>query len=162
MYKTVFLVRVYRNYLLNVMESFMFFNIATFTIITWYTLDDIQYSKNKKQLQSIAAYVSVGTVAFCCFLVICFHVYRYSNKTFYLLGRNTKLCKKLKHQVFHSWIQEPRITTSRESDVYQLFEFSCSYEGDNFGYSPPPARLHKEPTTSSLSLSECEELWHNI
>ena len=160
MYKTVFLVRVYRNKLLSSMESFVLYNITIFTTITWYTFDDIQYSKSKELLQRTVTYVSVGTVAFSCFLVICFHVYRYGNKTLYLLGQNTKLCKKLiqRYQISQDWIKEPRTTADRESDVYQLFDISYSYQDNGDGYSPPPAHPHKQPTSSSISLADGEEL----
>ena len=142
------------------MESFVFFNIAIFTTITWYTFDDIQYNRSKELLQRATTYVSVGMVALSCFLVLCFHVYRYGNKTLYLLGQSTKLCKKLKHQISQDWIQEPRTTEDRESDVYQLFDISYSYQDKSDGYSPPPAHPHGKPTSSSIiiSLADCEEL----
>ena len=39
-YTTSFTFRVYKNKLLNAMESFVYLNIVIFSIITWYNLDD--------------------------------------------------------------------------------------------------------------------------
>ena len=71
LYKIVFMIRVYKNCLLNTMESFLLFNVVIFTAITWYTFDN----KNMETLQTAASYTSVGAVAVLCLLVICFHAY---------------------------------------------------------------------------------------
>ena len=73
LYKTMFKIRVYKNSLLNAMETFVLFNIAVFTAITWYTFDN----KKMEVLQATASYLSVGTIAALCLVIICFHIYRY-------------------------------------------------------------------------------------
>ena len=157
MYKTAFKVRVYRTCLLSAMESFVFFNIAIFTTITWYTFDD-QCNKNKEILQRVASIISVGAIIFSCLLVVSFHIYKYGSKKVYSLGQNTKLCKKLTHQISRDWIPAPKTSIDRELDVYQLFDISDSYQDCNSSYSPPPLHSQKEPTSSSISLADCEEL----
>ena len=80
------MVKVYKNRLLNAMESFTYYNIAIFAIISWYTFDDSgAASKAKDVLQTVAAYTSVG-LQFCLFVVvIVYHVYRYGSAKMYNL-----------------------------------------------------------------------------
>ena len=157
LYKTVFVIRVYKNYLLNAIESFVLFNIAILTAVMWYTFDN-QCNKKMEILQTTTSYVSVGTIAVLCLLVIYFHVYRYERTKIYSLGKNTKLGKFLQHQILHHQYPEPRTSADRESDVYQLFDISYSYEESTSSYCPPPVRPHEEPTCSTVSLADCEEL----
>ena len=40
LYKTTFIIRAYKNWLLNTIDSFLFFNVTIFTIFTWFTYDE--------------------------------------------------------------------------------------------------------------------------
>ena len=159
LYKSAFMIRVYKNCLLNTMESFVLFNIAIFTAVTWYTFDD-QCNKKMEILQIAASYISVGAIVILCLLVICFHIYRYGSSRIYSVVQNTKLGKKLKHQTSRIWYPSDPSTSAdsyrdSESDVFQLFDID--QENDS-GYSPPPVRSRGEATNSSISLAKCEEL----
>ena len=78
LYKTVWIIRLYKNWLLNAMESFVYFNHAIFATFTWYTFDD-PGNRSKEILQRVAAYISIGTMFALFLFVILFHVYRYGN-----------------------------------------------------------------------------------
>ena len=136
----------------------MLFNTAIFTAITWYTFDD-QCNKKMEIIQKAASHISVGAIVVLCILVIYFHIYRYGSARIYSVVQNTKLGKKLKHQTSRNyWYPDPRTSSDRESDVYQLFDISYGYQENDSGYSPPPVHPHGEATSSSISLADCEEL----
>ena len=85
------MIKVYKNYLLNAMESFVLFNIAILTAVTLYTFDN-QCNKKMEILQTTTSYVSVGTIAVLCLLVICFHVYRYGSAKIYKIQSLANSC----------------------------------------------------------------------
>ena len=156
LYKTMFIIRVYRNWLLNTMESFVYFNIAIFTIITWYAFDD-PINTSKGLLQSIATYISVGTTYILFFLVIVFHVYRYGSARVYSLGQSTKLVKKLKEQISHNHNQD-RWTPSDGGIYNRLLDVIDNPRDDvDGGYTPPSLQLHEGATSSVVSLENCDE-----
>ena len=145
-YKTVFMIKVYRNWLLNSMESFVHFNIITFTLFTWYTFDDSQnrsISGNKEILQQCVAYISVGTILVLLLLIIGFHVYRYGSSKLYSIGKDSKIGRKA--------FQKLNVMSDKDSStdgtildaVDELREYCGGYQ--------PPAR-------SEISMSDCEEL----
>ena len=74
LYKTTFMIRVYKNWLLNAIETFTFFNITVFVIFTWYAFDESS-NKDEEILQTVVAYISVGLMLFLFLLVVLFHVY---------------------------------------------------------------------------------------
>ena len=152
LYKTMFIIRVYRNWLLNAMESFVYFNIAVFAIFTWYAFDDL-INKSKGLLQSIATYISVGTTFFLFLLVIVFHAYRYSSTRVYSLAQSTKLVKKLKEQMSYNHNR-----TSSDGGIYRLLDIIDNPRDDvDGGYTPPSLQLHEGPTSSVVSLENCDE-----
>lgn len=121
LYKTAFIIRVYKNWLLNTMDSFVIFNIVIFTIFTWFTHDNLN-NKNKEILQSFVAYISVGAVIILTLLIIIFHIYRYGSAKIYSMGQNTKLAKKILNvQVSNSEDIEPKDIWSRSRGTNRFF-----------------------------------------
>ena len=104
--------RVYKNWLLDVMETAIYFNLVAFSALTWYNLD---FGGN----QVAAAYTSVMIIFILLLGVIVFHVLRYTRlykcslveKAFKWI--NTKLIEKKP-------IQEPPNDAPEELDGFQL------------------------------------------
>jgi predicted outer membrane repeat protein len=83
LYKTVWTFRVYRNWILNTMESFIYFNIALFALFTLYTFNNSGY-RDKATLQTLqiaSAYVSVGVTFLLLLCVIIYHIFAYSSSS---------------------------------------------------------------------------------
>ena len=158
LYKTLLIVRVYKNWLLNAMESFVYFNIVSFTVFTWYTFDD-SGSRYKGILQIVVAYISVGAIVILLLFVLAFHAYRYCSTKVYSMGKNTKISKKLMSQIS----LDPNDTrhTSFERDEYNLLHAIDSPRDAGVAYNfvrrPVDLSMSEGPTTSTVSLNNCEE-----
>ena len=88
LFKTVMMIKVYRNWLLNAMDSLVYFNIIIPAIFTLHSFTD-------KSLQIKVVDASVGfTLTLLCF-VIAFHVYRYGSVKQYTYCQNTKVCEHI-------------------------------------------------------------------
>ena len=148
LYKTTFMIRVYKNWLLNAIETFTFFNIAVFVIFTWYTFDESS-NKDKELLQTVVAYISVGVMLFLFLLVILFHVYRYGNARVYTLFHSTKFIRKVSQQVSLAHAD----STPSHGSHYRLFDaIDNSRDDDDDRYSIPFI-----PTKTTISLTDCDE-----
>lgn len=150
LYKTTFIIRVYRNWLLNAMDSFVYFNIVIFTAFTWFTHDDL-HNKTKEILQTFVVYISVGTVVILTLLIIIFHIYRYGNATIYSMGKNTKLAKMISANMSEDITQKD--IWSRSRGTYKLFA-ALDDPRESSGYVPPPPL---KATGSTVSIEECDE-----
>ena len=149
-YKTMFIVRVYKNWLLNAMESFMHLNIAIFAVFTLYTFDE-SGNRNREILQTVAAYISVGTMFILFLVVITFHIYRYGNAKLYSFMQSTKVGKLLKGRTSHDLSQDH--CTQSESKLFDVID--SRREGS--GYAPPGLQPHQGPTKTVISLTNCEK-----
>ena len=88
-YKSLLTFPVYKHRLLNVMESFVYLNIAIFAIISWCTLDEPRNIKfYKETVQKVIAYISVGMIFILLFLVIVYHIFRYASAKVYAMCLN--------------------------------------------------------------------------
>ena len=146
-YKTVFMIRVYRNKLLNALESFTHFNIILFAIISWYTYNDSgATSKTKDILQVIAAYVSVG-VEFCLVvIVITIHSYKY---------RSDKLC----FLCFKMRKSDGRADNWNLSDS-KIFD---AIDSPRINYAPPLVSVYRRvQDDSNLSTVEYPPVAENV
>ena len=152
LYKTLLIIRVYKNWLLNAMESYIFFNITSFAVFTWYTFDDPD-NKHKEILQTVVAYISVGTVVLLCMFVLVFHAYRYCNTKLYTLGENTNLSKKLKSRLP---LDQSDIHQSYEGDIAHTFLDAIDDTREGV-YTRLSESLLEVPTTSAVSFEDCEE-----
>ena len=136
LYKTAFIIRVYKNWLLNAMDSFVYFNILIFTAFTWFTQDDL-HSETKKILQIVIAYISGGTIVILILLVSIYHVYRYGNDKLYSIGQHTKLAKKISANMSEDNTQKD--IWSRSRGTYKLFSaLDDPRESSYSDYVPPP------------------------
>ena len=151
LYKAMLMIKLYRNWLLNAMESYVYFNLIIFASFTWYTFDDFENSsRNKEILQGVAAYISVGTIFVLFLLVIIFHVYRYGSAKIYSFGQDSKVGRKMKAQLSHEENQDHR--TPLDSTLLDIIDSPR----EDVGYQPP-LQSCKEPTSSVVSMTDCDE-----
>ena len=101
-------IRVYRNWLLNAIESFVHFNITVFAVFTMFTFISSTIGPgNKEILQRVVANLSIGSVVLLILLVIIYHVYRYGSAKVYTFVNSMSLCSLLKtyNQNQNDWKQ---------------------------------------------------------
>ena len=148
MYKTFWMMKMYKNRFLNVMESFVFFNIAVFATVTVYTFNDLDNVRHEV-FQTATHYVSIGTIIILCVVVVLFHVCRYSNSKLYSKVQNTTLGRKL--TAHHSLSRERPIQL--ENRLFDVMDRHRSI----IGYRPPEECIQQNSkvTTSSLILENC-------
>ena len=154
-YKTMFMIRVYKNWLLSVMESNVYFNIIIFTLITWYTFSDSD-NLNEEIVQTVAVYLSTGTIFILFVLVFVFHIYRYGSEKLYALGRNSKVGRKMNAQIS---CNTDRDTQKTSDSTGTLFDVIDSPRGDT-GYKAPNSTqtlTHTTPTNSVVSMIDCDK-----
>ena len=125
LYKTVWTFRVYRKWILNTMESFMYFNIAIFALLTLYTFNNSGYRDKAvlQTLQIVSAYVSVGTTLLLLICVIIFHIFTYSSNST-KLHSIASCCTKLSHTM--TWLNSHISSTSKLNIVDREFVSSSS------------------------------------
>ena len=160
LYKTLLTIRAYKNWLLNTIESIVYFNLATFAAITWYSFD----SQNELQnFQTVISYIFIGGTLILFIFVLIFHVYRYASAKFYSWCLTTRFVKEMQHLFAHG---ERKVHLAQsDRDAYHLFEVTDNPQGTHRPsvYSP---FLHEEqaamadqarrPMVTVLSISECE------
>ena len=106
--------RVYKNWLLDVLETFIYFNLLVFSALTWYNLSSQAFKK-----QVAVAYTSVMIIFILLLGVIVFHILRYTRlykcsfveKAFKWMS--SKLIEKRRNQ-------ESMNDASEELDGYQF------------------------------------------
>ena len=104
--------RVYKNWLLDVMETAIYFNLVAFSALTWYNLD---FGGN----QVAVAYTSVMIIFILLLGVIVFHVLRYTK--LYEFSSVEKAFKWLTSKLLEKKpTQEPPNDVPEELDGYQL------------------------------------------
>ena len=104
--------RVYKNWLLDVMETAIYFNLVAFSALTWYNLD---FGGN----QVAAAYTSVMIIFILLLGVIVFHVLRYTR--LYKCSFIEKAIKWINSKLVEKKpTQEPPNDAPEELDGYQL------------------------------------------
>ena len=112
-YKALFNVRIYKNWLISAMETFVYLNIVVFATFTWYTFDT---NRN----QSAVAHTSVGIVFIMLIFVIAYHVYRYSNIQPFNKLHQSLFCKKLSKKLYSK--AERNQETPADKNTQELFE----------------------------------------
>ena len=112
-YKALFNVRIYKNWLISAMETFIYLNIVIFATFTWYTFDT---NRN----QSAVAHTSVGIVFILLVFVIAYHVYRYSNIRPFNKLRQSAFCKKLSKMLYTKAKRSQE--TLADKNTQELFE----------------------------------------
>ena len=150
LYKSCLKVRLYRNKLLNAMESFTYFNIATFAVVTWYTSESV----NGEILRNTFTNISVYTMFALFLMVTSYHTYRYSNAKLYFKAQNSEVVMKIKEWFFNDKNQDYQ--SPLDSHNYTLFG-AIDNERESGGYTPPSLQLHEEPTSSVVSITSCNK-----
>ena len=89
LYMVVFGIWVYKNWFINAMEMFTYFNIITLSIFKWYTFDN---DKN----QVVVADLSVGITFIQLLVIMFYHTYKY---TMFSRIQNTAVCKRLNNRL---------------------------------------------------------------
>ena len=144
------IVRVYKNSLISALESFVYFNIVCFALVTWYSSNN--QNNNLEIVRNVFINISVSTIFLLFLVVVTYHAYRYTNTKFYSATQSTKFIKKIKERFSRD-----------DSEVYQLSLDAANYHlfgaMDGFresrDYSPPSSgNLHQGPTRSTVSLSD--------
>ena len=144
LFKTALMIKVYRNWLLNAMDSFMCFNIIIPAIFTL-------HSFNNTSIQTKVIDMSVGiTVILLCF-IIAFHVYRYGSVKLYIFSQNTKFCQSMTKWL--SFIHSQEKSSSSPSDG-RLLDVLDSLRQDDHDEAYDQ---HEEPTSSVVSMIHSEE-----
>ena len=145
LFKTIMMIKVYRNWLLNAMDTFMCFNIVIPAMFTLHTFTD-------QNLQSKVINVSVGiTIVLLCF-IIAFHVYRYGSVKLYTYCQNTKLCAYMTKWLLFICSQQEK-SSSNPSDG-RLLDVLDSLRQDE---SEEIYHQHDNPTSSVVSLVHNDE-----
>ena len=146
LYKNMLIIRVYKNWLLNSMESFAYFNIATLTLFTWYTFDD----ERNGDLQKIVANISVGATLLQLIFIIVFHAYRYGNTKLYIRLSEKIKDIMLKYQLSRDHDQNSDHLPSTESVLLDAID------SPRVRYAPFTRKVQKGPTSSTVSLTDCD------
>ena len=143
LFKTVMMIKLYRNWLLNAMDSLLCFNIIIPAIFTF----------ADQSFQSKVINLSVGiTVILLCF-VIAFHVFRYSSVKLYTYCQNTKLCANMTRWLL-VFIQSQEKSSNRPSGggLLDILDSMRQDETEEIIYDQ-----HEQPTSSVVSLVHSEE-----
>jgi predicted outer membrane repeat protein len=150
-YKTILMIRVYKNWLLNAMESYVCFNVTIFALITWYTFVN-SGSKYLEILQTVVAYLSAGSVLIMLVLVIAFHIYRYGSAKVYLIGQSSKLGIKIMTQ-----LSQDQGDGHHPPPDNALFDVMDRPRRDS-RYVPPPnsQQPHTLPTSSEVTITDSQ------
>ena len=145
LYKNIMMIKVYRNWLLNAMDTFMCFNIVIPAMFTLHTFTD-------KTLQTKVIDISVGTTIVLLCFIIAFHVYRYGSMKLYMYCQHTKLCEHVTRWLSFIHSQQEN-SSSSPSDGMLLDVLESLRQGE----SEEIYDQHDEPTSSVVSLVHSEE-----
>ena len=150
LFKTVMMIKVYRNWLLNAMDSLLCFNIIIPAIFILYSFTD-------KSLQTKVIDTSIGiTLTLLCF-IIAFHTYRYGSVKLYTNCQNTKLCELVTRWLvscIHS--QQANSTSSSMPSDERLLDILDRSRQDETKEIYDQHNT-SNPTTSVVSLIHSEE-----
>ena len=146
LYKSMLIMRVYKNWILNSMESFAYFNIATLTLFTWYTFDD----QSNGNLQKIIANISAGATLLQLIFIIVFHAYKYGNAKFYAHFSEKIKDRMLRHQILRVNDQYSDHLPSTESVLLDALD------SPRIQYTPFAQKVQGRPTSSTVSLADCD------
>ena len=142
LFKRVMMIKVYRNWFLNAMDSFICFNIIIPAIFTLHSFPD-------QSLQTKVINASVGiTLALLCF-IIAFHVYRYGSGKLYTYCLNTKVCESMTKWLLFIQSQGKRSSSSSDGRLLDVLD-SLRQEDEVYD-------RQEKPTSSVVSLVHSEE-----
>ena len=147
LFKTAMMIKVYRNWLLNAMDSFICFNTIIPAIFTLHSVTD-------KNLQTKVIDISAGvTVILLCF-IIAFHVYRYGSVKLYTYCQNTKVCEHMTQWLVSCIHSQQEKSSSHMPSDGRLLDILDSLRQDEIEETYDQ---HEQPTSSVVSLVHSEE-----
>ena len=149
LYKTIRRIKVYRNLLNNLIESFMYFNVAIFALITLYTYNFSTYrdADNLLDLQTATAYISVGIVFVLLLVVVIVHAYRYYG------SKRLQKCIDNCPTIFQRLHDQPEPDDRDQTDVEDSQdEFLDAIDSPRTRYNTP-FKLFRKVSTTSTALS---------
>ena len=91
-YTAVFRVRIYKQWFINAMEMFTYFNIIALSVFTLYIFDT---DKN----QAAVTNISVGITFAQLLVVISYHTYKYANHKVFSRIQESVICKKINEKL---------------------------------------------------------------
>ena len=151
LYSIMFGVRMYKNWLINAMETITYFNVTAVSILTWYALD----SNNK--YQPIITNISVGMTFIQLLLVVLYHTLKYLTSKLYSRIQETSTIKKVNERLIPSKMKKfDYKPIPADDDIHQFNELlDMIYHPVNTNdYNAPQVRLR--PTKPAVTQSEVE------
>ena len=117
-YKSIRNIRVYRNKLLNTLESLLHLSLILFTFITHHTfgLSGYETTDTLLRVQFAVAVISVGLTMLVFLIILIIHAYRYGSQTVYdYFGHDQKIVEKM---YSHSDSIDERSTIEASNDDF--------------------------------------------
>ena len=149
--------RVYKNWLMDVLENFFYLNIFFFTVFTWYYF-------SKKYADQTIAYTSVTITIVVLLLIILYHVYTYTS--LFSIVKKTKLGTKL-DRLFTDADSEPKHHYSpppddddnhRFDDRDLMDELDGPVNTDDYSKIPLISSARMQPTYSVVEVHKPRDL----
>ena len=151
LYSIMFGVRMYKNWLINAMETVTYFNVTAVSILTWYALD----SNNK--YQPIITNISVGIIFIQLLLVVFYHTLKYLTSKLYFRIQETPTIKKVNERLIS---KEKKKFDDKpipaDDDIHQFNELVDMIDRpvNTNDYNVPQVR--PRPTKPTVTKSEVE------
>ena len=151
LYSIMFGVRMYKNWLINAMETITYFNVTAVSILTWYALD----SNNK--YQPIITNISVGITFIQLLLVVFYHTLKYLTSKLYSRIQETSTIKKVNERLIPSEMKKfDYKPIPADDDIHQFNELVDMIDRpvNTNDYNVPQVR--PRPTKPTVTQSEVE------
>ena len=151
LYSIMFGVRMYKNWLINAMETITYFNVTTVSILIWYALD----SNNK--YQPIITNISVGITFIQLLLVVFYHTLKFLSSKLYSRIQETPTIKKVNERLIprekKKFDDKP---IPADDDIHQFNELVDMIDRpvNTNDYNVPQVR--PRPTKPTVTQSEVE------
>ena len=151
LYSIMFGVRMYKNWLINAMETVAYFNVIAVSILTWYVLD----SNNKHQ--PIITNISVGITFVQLLMVVFYHTLKYLTSKLYSRIQETPTIKNVNKRLIprekKKFDHKP---TPADDDIHQFNELLDMIDRpvNTNDYNVPQVR--SRPTKPAVTQSEVE------
>ena len=151
LYSIMFGVRMYKNWLINAMETIAYFNVIAVSILTWYALD----SNNKHQ--PIITNISAGITFVQLLMVVFYHTLKYLTSKVYSRIQETPTIKKVNKRLIQ---REKKKFDDKpipaDNDIHQFNELVDMIDRpvNTNDYNVPQVR--PRPTKSTVTQSEVE------
>ena len=151
LYSIMFGVRMYKNWLINAMETVTYFNVTAVSILTWYALD----SNNK--YQPMITNISVGIIFIQLLLVVFYHTLKYLTSKLYFRIQETSTIKKVNERLIS---KEKKKFDDKpipaDDDIHQFNELVDMIDRPVNTNDYNVSQVRPRPTKPTVSKSEVE------